>query len=332
MIELGTKAPEISASGGLGFLGRTTLVAFFPSDWDPAREQLLAIYNRALAEASNCGKLARIDRIGSTWEVEAVDGGTVSFPLLYLTDSYGEEAIAYGVSGMQAAFVVGPDGLVKWSHSAPVGVHPNPEELRSVLRSMGKATDGPSRREFLVAAVAASLFLAVGLPKARAAEPVVQGAPTTRTIHLNVNGKTTPVQIDPRTSLLDALRERMNLTGTKKGCDHGQCGACTVHMDGRRVNSCLVLALQAEGHKITTIEGLSSGETLDPVQAAFIKHDGFQCGYCTSGQIMSAKSCIAEGHTGSDAEIAEWMSGNLCRCGAYVGIREAIKEAAGRAK
>ena len=138
------------------------------------------------------------------------------------------------------------------------------------------------------------------------------------------------VTVDPRTTVLDALRERMNMTGTKKGCDHGQCGACTVHIDGRRANSCLVLAMQAEGDKIVTIEGLAHGEDLHPMQAAFIKHDGFQCGYCTPGQIMSAVSCVKEGHTKDDEEIREWMSGNLCRCGAYPGILAAVKEVASK--
>ena len=128
-------------------------------------------------------------------------------------------------------------------------------------------------------------------------------------------------------TLLDALRERIGLIGTKKGCDHGQCGACTVHVDGRRMNSCLMLAMQAEGRKITTIEGLAQGETLHPVQVAFIKHDGFQCGYCTSGQIMSAVACLREGHARTRDEIAEWMSGNICRCGAYPGICAAIEDA-----
>jgi xanthine dehydrogenase YagT iron-sulfur-binding subunit len=127
-------------------------------------------------------------------------------------------------------------------------------------------------------------------------------------------------------TLLDALRERLKLTGTKKGCDHGQCGACTVLVNDRRINACLMLAVQAQGHRITTIEGLAQGGDLHPMQAAFIRHDGFQCGYCTPGQIMSAIACIQEGHAGSEAEIEEWMSGNICRCGAYNGIRQAIIE------
>src|SRR2546423_14829230 len=147
---------------------------------------------------------------------------------------------------------------------------------------------------------------------------------------LNVSGRDHRINVEPRVTLLDALRERIGLTGSKKGCDHGKCGACTVHMDGRRVNACLVLAMQAEGHKITTIEGLARGQDLHPVQEAFIKHDGFQCGYCTPGQIMSAVALLQEGRAGSDEEIREFMSGNLCRCGAYPNIVAAIREVAGQ--
>ena len=145
-------------------------------------------------------------------------------------------------------------------------------------------------------------------------------------LRLSVNGKREDLQIDPRATLLDTLREHLHLFGTKKGCNHGQCGACTVLVNGRRVNSCLALAFQHEGDEITTVEGLAKGDELHPVQAAFIKHDGFQCGYCTPGQICSAVACIDEGHAGSDAEIREWMSGNICRCGAYPNIVAAIRE------
>ncbi|MDK4703989.1 (2Fe-2S)-binding protein [Rhizobium sp. CNPSo 4062] len=153
----------------------------------------------------------------------------------------------------------------------------------------------------------------------------------TRTIHiaLDINGQRHELDVEPRLTLLDALREHLSLTGTKKGCDQGQCGACTCHVDGKRVLSCLTLAVQAEGREITTIEGLT-GEAgdLHPVQAAFIEHDAFQCGYCTPGQIMSAVACIREGHVGSDSEIREYMSGNLCRCGAYNSIVAAVRQAA----
>lgn len=147
---------------------------------------------------------------------------------------------------------------------------------------------------------------------------------------LRVNGGEYPLSVEPRVSLLDALRERAGLTGTKKGCDQGACGACTVHADGRRINSCLALAAMYDGVEITTIEGLASGDELHPMQAAFIENDGFQCGACTSGQIMSAVALMEEGHAGTDDEIREWMSGNICRCGAYPGIVAAVRQASGR--
>ena len=143
---------------------------------------------------------------------------------------------------------------------------------------------------------------------------------------LAVNGDTRVVDLEPRTSLLDALRERLGLTGTKKGCDHGTCGACTVWVDGRRVLSCLTLAVTCEGREITTIEGLAPDGELHPMQRAFIEHDAFQCGYCTPGQIMSAVALITEGNAATDEDIAEFMSGNICRCAAYPNIRAAIRE------
>ncbi|MEU1622627.1 (2Fe-2S)-binding protein [Streptomyces sp. NPDC005722] len=149
-----------------------------------------------------------------------------------------------------------------------------------------------------------------------------------RVVTLDVNGRSYTLRLDTRVTLLDALRDRLGLTGTKKGCDQGACGACTVHLDGRRVLSCLTLAAQAEGRAITTIEGVAGPEGPHPVQQAFMDHDGFQCGFCTPGQIMSAVALMAEGRTGSDADIREFMSGNLCRCGAYPNIVAAIREAA----
>jgi xanthine dehydrogenase YagT iron-sulfur-binding subunit len=146
---------------------------------------------------------------------------------------------------------------------------------------------------------------------------------------LRVNGRDHPLALDPRTTLLDALREHLGLTGTKVGCNHGTCGCCTVHIDGRRQLACLVLAAAAEGRDIRTIEGLAGADgVLHPMQAAFVAHDAMQCGYCTPGQIMSAVSCIEEGHARSDAEIREYMSGNLCRCGAYPNIVAAVRDVA----
>lgn len=156
--------------------------------------------------------------------------------------------------------------------------------------------------------------------------PSGTAGPTPASVRLSVNGEDHLLNIEPRVSLLDALREDTGLTGTKKGCNQGTCGACTVWVDGRRVLSCLTLAMTCEGREITTIEGLAQGGTLHPMQQAFIEHDAFQCGYCTPGQIMSAIKLIEEGHAGTDHDIQEWMSGNLCRCAAYTNIRSAIKE------
>jgi len=156
-----------------------------------------------------------------------------------------------------------------------------------------------------------------------------EAAPTPLDVVLRVNGTEHRLTLDPRTTLLDALREHLQLTGSKKGCGLGQCGACTVLMDGKRVKSCLSLAALVDGREITTIEGLAQDGQLHPLQAAFIERDAFQCGYCTSGQIMAGVACIAEGHAGSAQEIREWMSGNLCRCGAYDHIVAAIQDAAG---
>jgi xanthine dehydrogenase YagT iron-sulfur-binding subunit len=189
-------------------------------------------------------------------------------------------------------------------------------------------TPGPldlTRRTFVLASSAAGATMLMPAAVAQA----VGDAPAAELVDvtLKVNGVARPLKLDPRTSLLDTLREHLGLTGTKKTCNQGACGACTVHVDGVRINSCLTLAVMHDGQSVTTVEGLSQGEQLHPMQAAFIAHDGFQCGYCTSGQIMSGVAVIREGHAGSDDEIREWMSGNLCRCGCYNGILAAVKEA-----
>lgn len=173
-------------------------------------------------------------------------------------------------------------------------------------------------------AVAAAQFLG-GLSPAVAADSANSA---TVDVMLRVNGAHHRLKLDPRTTLLDALREHLHLTGSKKGCGLGQCGACTVLVDGRRVNSCLALAVLVSDRQITTIEGVARNEELHPLQTAFIERDAFQCGYCTSGQIMAGLACIAEGHAGSVQEIRDWMSGNLCRCGAYDHIVAAIYDAA----
>ena len=184
-------------------------------------------------------------------------------------------------------------------------------------------------RRGVIGGTAAGLALPAIARSEQAAVASPPPAAPTIDIVLQVNGKRVPLNIDPRTSLLDALREQAALTGTKKGCDRGSCGACTVHIDGRRVVSCLTLAARTQGHAITTIEGLATDNALHPMQAAFLHHDAYQCGYCTPGQIMSAVALVSEGHAGSDEEIREFMSGNICRCGAYNNIVDAVRDAAG---
>lgn len=197
---------------------------------------------------------------------------------------------------------------------------------------------GQTRRQFIRNVTVAGTGIAAAPffePSGAAAGPGRASAPEpgeTIPVKLRVNGRDQALQLDPRVTLLDALREHLRLTGSKKGCDHGQCGACTVLVNGRRINSCLALAVVHEGDEIITIEGLGGGPELHPVQAAFLEQDAFQCGYCTPGQICSAVALLQEGHAHDDAEIREWMSGNICRCGAYVNIVAAIRAAHSRTK
>ncbi len=186
-----------------------------------------------------------------------------------------------------------------------------------------------TRRELVVGAAAAPLVAM--LPAEAEAQQTARASQDGATVAVRtvINGKPQRLELDPRSSLLDVLREQLALTGTKKGCDHGQCGACTVHIDGRRVVSCLMPAVQTAGRRVTTIEGIAAADgALHPMQQAFIDHDALQCGYCTPGQIMAAIACVQEGHATSPEQIREYMSGNLCRCGAYVGICAAIDDAA----
>jgi xanthine dehydrogenase YagT iron-sulfur-binding subunit len=202
--------------------------------------------------------------------------------------------------------------------------HTVPKPLESRVE---QPKSGPNRRNLFGALGMAAVGRAVATVPAEAQIPANAPTPTT----LDVNGRDYRLVLDTRTTLLDALRDHIGLTGSKKGCDQGQCGACTVHVDGVRVLSCLTLAVSVEGRKVTTIEGLAQADgTLHPVQQAFIDHDGFQCGYCTPGQIMSAVACIHEGHATTDDDIREYMSGNLCRCAAYPNIVTAVKQARDR--
>ncbi|WP_171111181.1 MULTISPECIES: (2Fe-2S)-binding protein [Streptomyces] len=205
-----------------------------------------------------------------------------------------------------------------------------PDPAESPPAESGSA---PTRRTFIATTtVAGGAALAGGLvaaPLPGSGEAAAAEALHGSRVSLTVNGVRHTVTIDNRTSLLDLLREHLDLTGSKKGCNAGACGACTVLVDGRRVNSCLTLAVRLDGAEVTTIEGLAKGDRLHPLQQAFIDQDAFQCGYCTPGQIMSGVACVQEGHAGSAEEIREWMSGNLCRCGCYVKIVRAVEQTAG---
>lgn len=207
-------------------------------------------------------------------------------------------------------------------------VDPNRLNLISTKFTMNKNCKNEGRRDFLKKSTALATLAVTSPMLLKAGENDEKIAALFEKIPLNleVNGKAYSLSVEPRVTLLDLLREQLHLTGTKKGCDYGQCGACTVHVDGKRINSCLSLAVMNEGKKITTIEGLADGDNLHPMQNAFIKQDGFQCGYCTPGQIMSAVACIHEGHANSREEIQEFMSGNICRCGAYPNIVDAVME------
>jgi xanthine dehydrogenase YagT iron-sulfur-binding subunit len=193
-----------------------------------------------------------------------------------------------------------------------------------------KEDNHESRRDFLKTSSILTAIAVAPATVAKAAEynlgEKISAAFETTPVNLTVNGVKKQLAVEPRSTLLDVLREQLDLTGTKKGCDYGQCGACTVHVNGQRVLSCLSLAVMQDGKQVNTIEGLAEGDELHPMQKAFIKHDGFQCGYCTPGQIMSGIACINEGHANSKEDIKEFMSGNICRCGAYPNIVKAIQE------
>ena len=208
--------------------------------------------------------------------------------------------------------------------------HRTPSPQARSTPGNGATKTGLSRRSILQMAGGAASLAAASGATAQPASPASPSGESTARVRLVVNGSARQLEIDPRQSVLDVLRERLDLTGTKKACNQGACGACTVLINGRRVTSCLTLAVMHDGAEITTIEGLARGDALHPLQAAFIEHDGFQCGFCTPGQIISGVACIAEGHATSPEQIQFWMSGNICRCAAYPGIVAAVADAAGR--
>ncbi len=332
--DVGVEAPDLDWFDAHGLpctlrdlRGHPVVLTFFPGEWDPARADHLRQINALLKSLPGGGALVGAAPDRFWFDAELGPDERFRLPLLHDASTSPFWARRYGVEGRQATFLIDAGGRVRWRHLAPPGVRPSLEALAESLWALAR-DGGLSRRELLFTAVAVAVTAAAAPTEASAqpAEPRRPARGEGATL-LNVNGKDVRVDGDPRITVLDALRERLGLTGTKKGCDHGQCGACTIHLDGRRVNACLVLAKQAEGRRIVTIEGLAQDGVLHPVQAAFVAHDGLQCGYCTPGQIMSATACLQEGHAESPEMVAEWMSGNLCRCGAYVGIRAAVLDA-----
>ena len=326
-IDIGAPAPDLVLAAGprpltVGDLrGRPVVLALYPDQWDPARREHLALYARLLAH---------------------VPGAPAELAVLS-TDAEGSGPL-WGIGDGAAFYLLDADGIVCWRHLAPAGQPPAADELAAALAALMPDPDSPepapagcaaSRREFVAlallftAALAAPPFLRAGPAGAVSAPPADPGA-AARPVTLRVNGRDLSLTLEPQVTLLDALREYAGLTGSKKGCDHGQCGACTVHLDGRRVLSCLTLALMAQGHEVTTIEGLARGDALHPMQAAFVKHDGFQCGYCTPGQIMSAVALLEEPWGPADDDVREALSGNICRCGAYPNIVAAVQEVRGK--
>ena len=354
----GSFAPDFSISSAAGspaghlsdLRGQPVLLAFSPPGWNPARAEETAQINRVLTASGLPGALLRLPAGGGASQAEFA-GEDAPIAVLAGSQIPAGAAALYGVGNQQALFVLDAEGTVRWSYAAAPGLAPRAEDLRAALSSVSPAAGKPagtpgreqaglSRREFLAAGLGIALVLAVPLVPARAEEIPPFPPPTpspsavlvpsstagTIPVTLHVNGTAHTLQIEPRVTLLDALRERIGLTGSKKGCNHGQCGACTVHADGKRINSCLALAVAYQNKPITTIEGLATGDALHPMQAAFIEHDGYQCGFCTSGQIMSATALLAEPIGPTDAEVRDSMSGNLCRCGAYTNIIAAIQD------
>jgi xanthine dehydrogenase YagT iron-sulfur-binding subunit len=348
VVTVGSVAPGFTLHGRAGALslahlrGQTVVLAF-ARRWAPEREIALDAIR------------AHLRGLGTTLLVLTPDGGWCFRPdddpeLLAHVGAPGPVALArvaraYGVDAAcasgRAIFLIDEAAVVRFAFTDPGADAELETTLATALEAVGRAlsTEKPrarllwTRREWMTTSAAAGLALALfdacAGPRSMAGSGAgaPEGVSGDVDVKLHVNGEERAVRIDPRVSLLDALRERLGLTGTKKGCDAGQCGACTVLVDGRRVISCLTLAITVQGAKITTIEGLARGEALHPLQASFLSHDAFQCGYCTSGQIMSAVGLLAEGHATADDEVREAMSGNICRCGAYANIVAAVQAA-----
>jgi xanthine dehydrogenase YagT iron-sulfur-binding subunit len=305
------------------------VLAFAPNEWNPAQAHQSSIFAHLL---------------------HAFDGITASDDAMaawYSLDYQGPVAAQFNITDQRALLLLDEKGVLRWQTVISPSQEPRAGQILAALEALRPITPvaasevpitsgGLSRRTFLAATLAtAALLLLAGaaeaaetltLPKHPAPMPAIPPTVVTIPITLTINGEIHRLEVEPRVALLDALREKLHLTGTKKGCDHGQCGACTVHLDGQSALSCLTLAVMSEGRQITTIEGLAQGESLHPMQAAFVKHDAFQCGYCTPGQIMAATALVQDKQHRSAAEIREAMSGNLCRCAAYPNIIAAIQE------
>jgi xanthine dehydrogenase YagT iron-sulfur-binding subunit len=341
---VGELAPELDEIDDAGrrislrdFRGSPVVLAFSSTHWDPAAAEHIESYNHLISRLPGLAgaRLLRVEHEGP-WRELAFADTELSIPVI--ADGSADLARRYGVCEGPAVFVIDAAGVIRWRHVAgePL-VLPDDLAMATSADEGKRASVAWTRREFVATAMAASFAIAF-LPFTRRADMQAQtlaGAPpappATIPVRLTVNGRDLSLQLEPRVTLLDALREYAAMPGTKKGCDHGQCGACTVHVDGRRVLSCLTFAVMQQGKAITTIEGLAqsvgaAGDSLHPMQEAFLTHDGFQCGYCTPGQIMSASAMVKEPWGSEDGDVREAMSGNICRCGAYTNIVAAIQE------
>jgi xanthine dehydrogenase YagT iron-sulfur-binding subunit len=342
--DAGCEAPDFELTDQTGrqrrlseLRGAPVLLAFHPTHWDPSWAEYVRAYNRVIASAAESDGARLLNVIGAgAWQTLSFDDASLDFPAACI--DAGPIAGRYGVNDGPAVFLIDAAGRVSWRHTAGDAL-PSPNEVADALAATRSVDarehhDGWSRRQFVATTLAATLAIALTrrLGRAEAVPPTARPAPSgaTGSVTLRVNGRDLSLDLEPRVTLLDALREYAGITGPKKGCDHGQCGACTVHVNGRRILSCLTFAVMQQGKEITTIEGLAAasgatGDALHPMQQAFIDHDGFQCGYCTSGQIMSAVAMVREPWGPADDDVREAMSGNICRCGAYPGIVAAIQ-------
>ncbi|HWA74081.1 MAG TPA: 2Fe-2S iron-sulfur cluster-binding protein [Polyangiaceae bacterium] len=345
-----TTAPAHPAPGDgalAGFRGQTVVLGF-ASSWAEAQPEKLP---RLRAELRGLGAALFLISPHEAYAFSADDELELRMgsseedhqKLRWLMAAHGVEEQALA-AGETVLVVVDGSGVTRWSQTSPTLEDPLGTLLAATSRAGAQLRAAPpnnnislSRRELLVASLTVALAASLAAcrrPDERKAKELTQPAAKgthEREVTLKINGKTHTLKLEPRVSLLDTLRERLSLTGTKKGCDHGQCGACTVLVSGERVNACLLLSVMVEGAEITTIEGLADGNTLHPMQAAFVAEDGLQCGYCTPGQIVSAVALLKENRARTDAEVREHMSGNICRCGAYPNIVRAIQKARGGA-